>query len=229
MIGTGPIGVDNLMIRKNLIVTSVLVLGVLLISSMGALSAYACSVDSFSTTNSTTSYPTATDSATIKLTYDGPFTGSNECSGDNGFGCIIFKVYTVPTSGPHAGIACNSYGNPYGTQVTGDFPAGASQSSIPVTSAAKGSSHSYTSDTLTTTSLSGKYVWIATYTGTNKGDSINFPSATADCEPFTVTPSQPPPGVPQFPLGALGMFALIGMMLPLLYVMRAKFARNVAI
>jgi len=45
------------------------------------------------------------------------------------------------------------------------------------------------------------------------------------CEPFSVTTR----GVPEFPFASFGLFALIGIMIPMLYLMRAKFANKLAL
>ncbi|MGH2639006.1 MAG: hypothetical protein ACRDF4_06970, partial [Rhabdochlamydiaceae bacterium] len=83
----------------------------------------------------------------------------------------------------------------------------------------------FKSDTFSTTGLSpGSYSFEASYVSGNYFTGSLYD--VGPCEPFTLIPTS---GVPEFPLGSLGVFALLGLMIPLLFVMRSRFARNLSI
>ena len=66
------------------------------------------------------------------------------------------------------------------------------------------------------------FISYVTYNGNYENGGSNYVSS---CEYFTVTPP-PSYGTPQFPLGSLGMLALLGMMVPLMLLARSRFAKG---
>ena len=72
--------------------------------------------------------------------------------------------------------------------------------------------------TSTTINNAGSYSFQVVYTG----DYSNGAANTFACEPFSIFAYS----TPQFPLGSLGMLALLGMMVPLMLLARSRFAKN---
>lgn len=233
------------MVRKSIVLTSLFVLAALALASSGGLVVSAwdatipsnactsgpCTTASISTPNDCTSSSPCTFSLGTKV-YDSitiydpsePNGVYNGCS-SNGFGsgnqpCAItgsvtFKLFSVPN-----GFVCPENGNaPSGTGIS---QVGSTQTyNFPTTEPVQYPPVVVTTPTGYDPSSTGHYVSYVTYTGNYKnGGSIS------SCEYLVFTT---PSGVPEFPLGALGMFALIGMMIPLLFVMRSRFARKLSL
>jgi hypothetical protein len=157
---------------------------------LGATPAFAWHVNTFNTTVG------ASTSVVGTGVYDTAFLSLS----NNGplFGSITFKAYTG---------SCDANGNPTGTLKF--------TSVVPVTAAASTGGATYTSATWTTTgAAAGSYVWVATYGGGG------YPSATASCEPFTLTPPVTH-GVPEF---SAGIPLLLGLALPALFLFRSRLA-----
>jgi hypothetical protein len=168
-------------------------------------------VSAWTSSLSTQLYPSSTvsqgtsvyDMDTVALTNDGPGSPPSVCSSDD-FGCIISNVYSG---------TCSSYSG-----------SSLQSSTIAVTSAAESKGGAtYDTPSLSTSGLSaGSYVWISYYTGT-PGGYPRAPSSGYDCESMTIKQSS---GVPEFPFGALGMLALLGVSLPAMIVLRSRFYRR---
>lgn len=82
-----------------------------------------------------------------------------------------------------------------------------------------------TTSTPYTPSTSGFYISYVTYNGNYNDQDVH--AYTSSCEYFSLTSA--PSGVPEFSLGSLGFIAMIGMVVPLLLVMRSKFLNMPAI
>jgi len=109
-----------------------------------------------------------------------------------------------------ASVTLSSSGAPSGVSVTFNVYQGTCSdhsgtalltSSKPITS--DEGLQQVTSDPFSTTGRAGNYVWIVTYNPGNYPLTDNSPNPT--CEPMNL---QPPPTVPQFPLGMALLFAI---------------------
>ena len=120
------------------------------------------------------------------------------------YGSITYYIYSG---------TCNAQGNPTGTLKY-------TSPSVAVTSAATGAGGaSYQSATVSTTGYAaGSYVWVAKYSGSGVN---GYPAATAACEPFSLFQGPPPPTVPEFPLG---LAALMALAIPVLFIVKSKYA-----
>ena len=206
------------MIRKRLVITSIFVLAALAVGSFAGLSAFAWHVDLGGVTTSLSA--TSVTNGAGKYVYDTANVKGVGCSGPSGscgnvYGVVHFQVYSDGT--------CT------GTPVNWPAPVSSSYDSITIASPGSANPGVFVSDHFSTAGLTpGSYSFSATYVSGDYWNSSPSANYTASCEPFTITPSLPPP-VPEFPLGAFGMLALLGMMIPLLYVMRAKFSGKIAV
>ncbi len=196
------------MVRKSLVITSVFVLAALAAASTGGLlvnawnsgASLTCLGTSVITTCTNPQSPTPSFVAGTTVTDTAIIADTNGIDGScPGSGCVTGTVtFTVYESSSCTGtvLTTSSAISPTGNQYPGIF------------------SWSYMFNTANSYSIK------AVYTG-NYDDN----SATAlPCEQLTITPTTH--GVPEFPLGSLGMLALIGMMVPLLIAMRSRFMKN---
>ena len=86
-----------------------------------------------------------------------------------------------------------------------------------------------TSTVTSTTTVTSTVPTTSTATSTVVTTST-VPVTTTETVPTTITTcTAPTTGVPEFPVGALGVFALFGLMIPLVLVMRSRFAGNLRI
>jgi len=169
-------------------------------------------------TSPVTAGTTITDTATIGLSNNGP-----------PFGSVIFQVF----AGTCSTYSSNSPASPPSGALS-VFPGPSSTDTVAVTSAAENSGGSTYSASISTTGLSGNYVVLSYYAGSGSGGYPPSPSTTSptgavvaaySCEPFSVSPTT---GVPQFPLGSLGMLAILGLMFPALVLLRTRFGNKLS-
>ena len=190
--------------HRNLVISSLFILGALALFSFSGLTAFA-----WTSTLSTTPQPSTSVAVGTSISDKASLTLTSESGTPSG--TVYFYLYAGTCTTP-TGSALSS-------------------STSSVGSSNNGHTIQYTSASFSTSSLSpGSYVWLVRYSG--GGGWPSTPTSGTylsghyyDCEPITLTPSLPPP-VPEFPLG---MLALIGMMAPLLYIMRSRFAKRIAI
>jgi hypothetical protein len=202
------------MSRKNLVLTSALLLAVLALGSFSALMVSAWSTENLTTALSPTSCQSSpgcvvgtsvTDSATITVTPE-------NCNGGCNYGTVTFQVYA------YTGGSCSSYSS---GAISG-FPGPASKNTVSVPSSLSSGSATVSSSSFSTSGLTGtKYVWVVNYV--SGGGSNSWPSYGPVCETMFI---QQTSGVPQFPLGSLGMLALLGIMVPAMIVLRSRFTRK---
>ena len=185
-------------------------LGILATTFIFSVPAYAWYVGSFSTTLPGSSFAigsTIIDSANLQLS-------SESVPSTYNYGTITFKVYQG-TCNPATGLAS-------GTLVY-------TSSAVTVTSASNGASHSYSDPAgfVTTGHSAGSYYFVARYSGSTYQWIGNhyygpYPSSTSACEPFTLLSGPPTNGVPEFPFG---MAFLMALAVPILLLVRSRFAR----
>lgn len=206
------------MIRKRFAITSVLVLSAIALASTGGLIVSAWSSAASYTCLGTSAL--ASCGATSSNSYTespAPSFVAGTAVTDN---AIIADPSGIFGGGPCPGSSCvtgtvtfNVYNG-----LTCSGQSIASSGTLTLSGTTYPGAISYTH----TFSTPGSYSIRATY----KGDYSDNVATNLPCEPVTMTSSS---GVPEFPLGALGMLALIGMMIPLMLVMRTRFTKNLTL